>query len=887
MSELPETFTPRPYQAEAIKALIAGWEGAHNRLAVVLPTGCHRTGQHVLMHDGTTKAVEDVQVGDQLMGPDSTPRHVLQLARGTGRMVEIRPNRGTPWAVNDEHVLTLVETQARAAGTYLSERGGAIRDVEVRNWEGWSATRKHRHKLFRVAVDFPVRPAPKLDPYFLGILIGDGSLSVPYRVSVATIDPEIAAACEQIAEQYGLTVRVDGRNGIQHNITSGTRSGGRRGSNPIAKMLRSLGLSPIACADRFVPEDYRLGSRAVRREILAGLIDSDGSRSRGGYEFASKSRRLAADVAFIARSLGLAAYVSTRANGHHRVSISGDCAIIPVRIPRKVVPPRVQKKDVLRTGFTAVPTGTVEQYYGFTLSGDHRYLLDDFTVTHNSGKTVVFANLISQMLGELDGQRALVIAHREELIQQAAAKVRAVCPDLRVGIVKAQRDDHQDVDVIVASIQTLAVERRRNAIRDIGLIIVDECHHAAAPTYLDVLEHFGAWRAVPVAGFTATMTRTDGGLAEVWEEVVFTLDILEMIEDGYLCDVRGKRVTVPGLALDDVKFRGGDFQDGQLGQALDDSGAAEVVAEAYRLHAVDRPGVAFTPTVETAQSMADSFSSAGIPAAAIWGDMSRDDRAAALEKYRRGDVQVLTNCMVLTEGFDAPWTSCVVIARPTKSAGLYCQMAGRALRLSPETGKKDALILDVMGASTRHRLASIVDLTGRPVVMQDEEQTLREAVREAEEKTKRHLDLSRIQVEEIDLFHGSSARWLKTASGIWFIPVADATYVFLVRNPVDRTYWLRRLDLTNGIVGPKNDVPLSLPVAKAWLEQQARAMGGRWLATRAAAWRDKPASVKQVNYCRLKGIQVPHGSSAGEVSDLQAIHQFTTILNQLNARAAA
>ncbi|MFD3498810.1 DEAD/DEAH box helicase [Streptomyces sp. NPDC058678] len=502
-----------------------------------------------------------------------------------------------------------------------------------------------------------------------------------------------------------------------------------------------------------------------------------------------------------------------------------------------------------------------------------------------AGKTVVFANLIDELLPQMDGRRALVIAHREELIEQAAAKIRAVRPDLRVGVVKAERDEHQEADVIVASIQTLAVERRRQAIENIGVVIVDECHHAAARSYMTVLEHFGAWRGLPVAGFTATMTRTDGGLADVWEEVVFTLDILEMIEDGYLCDVRGKRVIVEGLDLDIVKTRGGDLQDGQLGQALDDSGAAQVVAEAYQQHAAGRAGVVFTPTVATAQSMAEAFTATGIPAAAVWGDMSRDDRAATLDAYRRGDIQVLSNCMVLTEGFDAPWTSCAVIARPTKSAGLYCQMAGRALRLFD--GKKDALILDVMGASTRHKLASIVDLTGREVVMQDEDQTLREAVREAEEKAQRKLDLSRVQVEEIDLFHGSSVRWLKTESGVWFIPVADAVYVFLVRNPVDRTYWLRRFDINNGIVGPKHDVPMPLAPAKAWLEQQARTMGSRWLATRAAPWRNKPASVKQLNFCRMARISVPPGSTAGEVSDLQAVHQFTTILNRLNVMAAA
>ncbi|MFD9405293.1 DEAD/DEAH box helicase, partial [Streptomyces sp. NPDC060011] len=326
-----------------------------------------------------------------------------------------------------------------------------------------------------------------------------------------------------------------------------------------------------------------------------------------------------------------------------------------------------------------------------------------------AGKTVVFSHLAHQMLDTLNGGRVLVIAHREELIEQAAAKLLAVDPMLRVGIVKAQRDDHADADVIVASVQTLAVAKRREAIRDIGLVIVDECHHAAARTYMEVLEHFGAWRGVPVAGFTATMTRTDGGLAEVWEDVVFRLDILDMIGDGYLCDVRGKRITVDSLDLDKVRTRGGDLVDGQLGKALEDSGALDAIAKAYVDHAGDRPGVVFTPTVATAQAAAAALEAAGITAAPVWGGMSRDDRRATLARYSAGDVQVLTNCMVLTEGFDAPHTSCAVIARPTKSPGLYVQMAGRALRPAP--GKRDALLLDVMGASTRHKLASMVDLT--------------------------------------------------------------------------------------------------------------------------------------------------------------------------------
>jgi len=498
-----------------------------------------------------------------------------------------------------------------------------------------------------------------------------------------------------------------------------------------------------------------------------------------------------------------------------------------------------------------------------------------------AGKTVIIANLIAQMREQLGRKRALVIAHREELIEQAAAKIRAVCPDLRVGIVKAERNHHRFVDVVVASVQTLAVKRRREAIQDIGMVIVDECHHAAAATYRTVLEHFGAWAGTPVAGFTATMTRTDGGLAEVWQDVVFTLDILEMIGDGYLCDVRGKRVTVAGLDLDKVKTRGSDLQDGQLGQALDDSGAAATIAAAYTEHAADRPGVVFTPTVATAQSMAAAFTDAGISAAAIWGDMPRDQRARELARYKSGAVQVLTNCMVLTEGFDAPWTSCVVIARPTKSPGLYCQMVGRGLRL--HDGKRDALVLDVMGASTRHKLASIVDLTAQEIGDVPEDKPLREVVEEYRAEEKRRLAVHQLQFEEMDLFGRSSTQWLRTEAGVWFIPLRQELFLFLARDPGGRTYRVRRWDAGQGVRPPNPDPAMPLPEAMQWAERAGRALAPAAFIAKHAAWRTKPPTARQLGYCRSRGIEVPRGATTGEVGDLQSIHRVTGVLAALAA----
>jgi superfamily II DNA or RNA helicase len=501
-----------------------------------------------------------------------------------------------------------------------------------------------------------------------------------------------------------------------------------------------------------------------------------------------------------------------------------------------------------------------------------------------AGKTVVLSHLIATALPQLGG-RALVIAHREELIQQAAEKIRAVAPHLTVGIVKAGRNEHHGVDVIVASIQTLAVTKRRNPITGIGLVIVDECHHAAADTYIEVLEHFGAWRGVPVAGFTATMTRTAGGLADIWQDIVFQLDILDLMADGHLVDVRGKRVIVDGLDLDTVKTRGGDLQDGQLGQVLEDSGAAEIVAQAYTEHAADRPGVVFTPTVATAKSMAEALTGSGLPAAAIWGDMPREDRANILDRYQAGDLQVLTNCMVLTEGFDAPHASCAVIARPTKSPGLYVQMVGRVLRPAPD--KRDALVLDVMGASTRHKLASIVDLTGRQVAALEDGQSLAESAAADEPRPDTRRVLTLLGWEDIDLFHASPARWLRTENGIWFIPAGDAFY-YLLPSAVPGMFRIRRWSQDKGLQPPPNDLDFPQPEAMNWAEIGARRLEGRAFTAKDSAWRAKPASSKQLGLARYRRVPVAPGWTAGEVSDALDIAQATSVLDQpMRATTAA
>jgi superfamily II DNA or RNA helicase len=516
------------------------------------------------------------------------------------------------------------------------------------------------------------------------------------------------------------------------------------------------------------------------------------------------------------------------------------------------------------------------------------------------GKTVVFAHLIRQALAE--GRRPIVLVHREELAQQAAEKIRAVAPDVEVGIVKAERDE-VSADVVVASVPTLARQRRmgRYLAATVGakrLVVVDECHHAAARTWVEVLTALGAFGATAtdtpapdtlVAGFTATMSREDGrGLGDIWEKVSYTRDILYGIDNGYLTDVRGKAVTVDGLDLGTVARSRGDYQDGQLGEALEKSGAGEVIANAYVEHASDRPGVLFAPTVATAHSFADDLNAAGIRTEVITGTTSTEDRNLIYKRYAAGDTQVLSNCMVLTEGWDAPFASCAVIARPTSSAGLYTQMVGRVLR--PFPGKADALVLDVVGVAARHALRSIVDLTKTNVTVEDGESLAEAIEREAAERESRPADKGRaagiIAAQDVDLFHRSTSVWLQTEDGKWFIPTRDWTYFLwpqtggtlwnIGRVP---TFQAQRRDRTlrGGWVREGLDIGYAMALGEA-----EAASTDSTVSSKSASWRTRKQgpSDAQLAMSASWRIEITEGMTKAQVSDLISIKIATKDLKR-------
>lgn len=487
-----------------------------------------------------------------------------------------------------------------------------------------------------------------------------------------------------------------------------------------------------------------------------------------------------------------------------------------------------------------------------------------------AGKTVIFSHLIAVWSLAHPGSRAVVLVHREELAVQTVDKVRRMAPDMSVGIVKAARDE-TDATVVVASVQTLMRPGRVERIGNVGLVIVDECHHYAADAWKRVLERLGCFRddGPMVAGFTATMVRSDERkLSTVWDRVVADVDIMTLIASGHLCDVRAKAIEIDGLDLGSVARRGGDFSDVSLADALAESNADEGIVKAYREHGEDRQTILFAPTVKFAMVCAAAFTAAGITSAVVSGETTTEERARIYAGYRAGTIRVLCNCMVLTEGFDMPQASCLIVARPTQAPGLYIQMVGRVLRTFP--GKRDALVLDVVGVVENHSLIGLVDLSPEAVRPQDGE-SLGEALERVRKESRRRggaLPLELMTARHVDMFDRSSGAWKQTHKGVWFLSTKSFVYVLW---PFGETFRILRYAArgSKGTVILARDLTMSDAMATAeqevWDSEEHEAFS---VASRTAPWRRrKEVSPKMSAFAENLGVEVTPFMRAGDVSD--------------------
>ena len=532
---------PRDYQLKIVDAF---FKHINEKLLpgglLDIPCGygkCLSKNTPIMMYDGSIKMVQDIKVGDQLMGDDSTPRNVLSLARGREMMYDIIPNKGDKYTVNESHILSL-KCSTNHSKKY---RKGEIYDISVKDYLNLP---KCFHGPggpllgFRVPIMFSKKDVD-IDPYILGYWLGDGNSG---NAGITSEEYEVVCYFKEYCEKINCDIiqnkdSITTRHSLHYSI-SGKQINNKRTPNVLLNNLRKYNL----INNKHIPHDFKCNSRENRLELLAGLIDSDGSLMGNGYDIIQKNEKLLDDIIYLARSLGFAAYKNEckksciykgekREGTYYRTFIHGKgLEEIPIKCERKKCLPRKQIKDALVTRIKVIKKEE-DDYYGFELDGNRRYVLGDFTVTHN---TIMALYIIAKLK-----LKTLVIVHKEFLLNQWIEKINEFLPDAKIGKIQGQIIDIEDKDIVIGMLQSLSMkEYPEDTFDSFGFTIIDETHHLAAEVFVRSLQKIVTKY---ILGLSATMERKDG-LTKVFK--MFIGDIIYKM----------KRDKDEGVLIKAVKF---------------------------------------------------------------------------------------------------------------------------------------------------------------------------------------------------------------------------------------------------------------------------------------------------------------------------------------------
>lgn len=500
-----------------------------------------------------------------------------------------------------------------------------------------------------------------------------------------------------------------------------------------------------------------------------------------------------------------------------------------------------------------------------------------------TGKTECALGVLAEEFRTKRASRVLAIAHRRELIYQPRDRVIANWQDvLPIPGVVMGNEDECDSQFVVATIQTLIAsggKRLRKMLLYGGFshVWVDETHRIISPSFFRVFANlFVSNPELKLLGATATPQRTDKqGLRQVFDSIAHSIDIKQAIALQALAPLQGLKFELP-VDISSVKETEDGWDDEEVGRLLSFANIEEIIIHHWKEHAADRQTIAFTASVMQAHSLARAFRKAGVSAEAIDGKTPTAQRDSILKKYLAGEIQLLANHNVLTEGFDAPATSCALMARPTKSDLVYIQAIGRALRLHP--GKENALILDFAPLGARNICLS-GDLLGE---IQEEKETEKDKT----EKSKDSFGINRfgkyvygnpeeVKAQILDLLERSRLAWVFDGQ-LATVSIAEKTSLVVVLPQQERIARAEELRVSGkwseaweteyrkitgyqvfAVVGSR---ATSLGVGQTWEDASliasnyADAHAEDWCSKKKSRWRNSPASEKQEQYCRVLGI---------------------------------
>ena len=698
-------YVLRDYQQKASDAAVSFFNNKAKKTnaIMVLPTGCHAKGSKILMYDGSIKNVEDVIIGDELVGDDGNKRTVLELHRGVDKLYEITPIKGEPFVVNGGHILSLYKTNEGKSYPSCTSR---IDEITVEDYLSTSNNYKHLHKLYKPKfVSFGRNDVLPIDPYFLGLYLGDGS-SACGGVNITSMRKEVEEYLYSFVKENELSITENWKGGSNkaktYNIV-----GLKWRTNTIIDFLKDRNLYGVTCSFKFIPLEYKAASEKDRLSLLAGLMDTDShyAKDRNEYEYCTKSGQLADDIIFLCRSLGF--YCSTKkqkiVNGevYYRLIITGELDTIPTKVQIRKGKPRAQKKSVLVTGFSVKYLGR-GNYYGFTIDGNHLYCDGQFFVHHNSGKSLIIADIAAR----LDGH-TLVFQPSKEIVEQNFKKLCSY-GILDCSIYSASFNSKEISRITFATIGS--VKGHPELFSHFKNIIIDECHlvNPKEGMYKDFLSILNC----KVLGLTATPYRLSssqdfGAMLKfitrtrpaIFKEVIYHVQVSTLLDMGYLAKLNYYSMNPIGWNELNLKTNttGADYTDKSVQREYE-----RIDFYGYLVHIVQRlmnpiqggkrKGIlVFTRFLKEAERLTMSIPGCAI----VSGDTPKSTREMILKQFKTGEIPVVANVGVLTTGFDYPELDTIVMARPTMSLAMYYQIVGRAIR--PHPSKECGWFVDLCG----------------------------------------------------------------------------------------------------------------------------------------------------------------------------------------------
>lgn len=692
----------RDYQEEAVVKCVEYLQSKTTAKGVlVAPTGCHAIDYELLKSSGEIVKVQDIKVGDELLGPDGTARRVLELHRGRQKMYRITLRNKTSFVVNEGHLLQLYNTSTQSEKGYFFNSYPKELAVTVKEYLGWAKSRKHQYKIKRAGIiNFSEKEIP-IDPYFLGLWLGDGTNK---SVSITTPDKEIKEYIYKIANEYEVNVRIAENSNKTCPTYFLTKGRGKLSERPLRELFKQLDLFN----NKHIPYIYRCNSIENRVKLLEGLIDTDGSlgEKRARYEITVKEYRLARDIYMLANSLGLQASLNSKistcqsfADGEYREYFRVCFRWSPIlrpKLERKRLDDHQFKNEGHHYSFT-IEELEEDNYYGFTLDGDNLYVDTQHIIHHNSGKSIILAEIARRL-----GGKTIIFQPSKELLAQNYEKYTSY--GLEAGIYSASFGKKDIKDVTFATIGSVKSMGKVFKEKGFTTVLIDECdkHSKSGSMLSKFIKDLGATNvlgctATPIvlrsskeAGVMARMI--DKARDTIFSRIVHVIQIQELTEKGYWSPLEYEVIDIDRSQYV-TNSTGADFTEISLNQGYYANDVEQKILESLDSLRKDghRSILVFMPTIDSARKLSYMIEECEV----IYSGMPVKERDQIVSGFKSGDIPIVANVNILSVGFDYPEMTAIILARPTNSIAMYYQQLGRLVRIHPD--KKFGKVIDISG----------------------------------------------------------------------------------------------------------------------------------------------------------------------------------------------